>query len=95
MEKKTRFNPFPQLSGRYGAPMGRADTCPQLFPRDLPLCVSHPQGEYDSGGAYWGLGGAEGPVWAVWPRGQGKAWGVRYVRARGKAEAMEKAREEE
>lgn len=92
--KNPRFNPFPQVSGKYGAPMGRRDTAPQPFPADMPLCVSHPQGEYDSGGAYWGLGGSEGPVYAVWPRGRGKTEGVRYVRARGKAEAMKKATED-
>ncbi len=74
-----RFNPFPKLSGRYGAPMGRAsDTLEPVAQHKL--CVSRPQGEYDSGGAYWGCGGSEGPVWAVWVRGKGRD-GVAYVRA--------------
>lgn len=99
MEKAQRFSPFPHLSGRYGAPMGRADTANQPFPADADLCVSKPQGEYDSGGAYWGYSprrseGGEGPVYAVWVRGKGKALGVRYVRAFSEAEAAQKAREE-
>lgn len=98
-----RFNPFPPVSGKYGAPMGRCDTYPGLFPRDLDLCVSHPQSEYDSGGAYWGapqwVCGADnnnnGPVWAVWPRGKGKELGVKYVRAWNRQDAAEKCREKE
>ena len=86
----SRFNPFPKVSCRYGAPMGRASV--QLYARWRPdqLCASHPQGEYDSGGAYWGLGGADGPVYAVWVRGRGHS-GVAYVRARSSAAAKLKA----
>ena len=85
-----RFNPFPKVSGRYGAPMGRhgGTLDPDTPPEDL--CVSHPQGEYDSGGAYWGLGGSEGPVYAVWRRGHGRD-GVVYVRAKSKAGAIRAA----
>lgn len=96
-----RFNPFPKLSGKYGAPMGRHDTAPQPFPSGLPLCVSRPQGEYDSGGAYWGMsqpyqrGTTGGPVYAVWVRGKGKALGVRYVRAWNVDDAKARATEQE
>lgn len=77
----TRFTPFPLVNSRYGAPMGRRGG--QLGPDATfeNVCVSHPQGEYDSGGAYWGLGGKDGPVYAVWQRGKGRE-GVVYVRAR-------------
>jgi len=85
----TRFNPFPKLDCRYGAPMGRRSTRND-FTGAAAFCVSHPQGEYDSGGAYWGYGDKEGPVFAVWERGNGKA-GVAYVRAKSKAYAIEAA----
>ena len=77
---KTRFNPFPKNSSRYGAAMGRDSTRCQ-FPESADLCVSHPQGAYDSGGAYWGIGFKDGPVYAVWERGNSQA-GIAYVRAK-------------
>ena len=88
--KTPRFNPFPKVSGKYGAPLGRfgGQLDPDLDPASL--CVSRPQGEYDSGGAYWGSGGSEGPVYAVWQRGKGRE-GVAYVRARSKAGAIRAA----
>jgi hypothetical protein len=55
----TRFTPWPRVSSRYGAPMGRVSAA--LDP-DLPadrLCVAGPAWEYDAGGAYWGLDGRE------------------------------------
>jgi hypothetical protein len=79
-----RFTPWPDTCGRYGAPMGRASANLALDPEhDSPesLAVAGPAGEYDAGGAYWGLGGGWGPVWAVWRRGKGPE-GVMYVRAR-------------
>ncbi len=99
---QTRFNPFPRVGGMYGAPMGRSSTNPANFEGLTPadMCASHPQGEYDSGGAYWGLspryqhGGDNsetGPVYAVWCRGDGKGRGVAYVRAWSKQQAIEKA----
>ena len=87
---KTRFNPFPPLSGKYGAPMGRATTRRE-FPESADLCVSHPQGEYDSGGAYWGIGYTDGPVFAVWERGNSQA-GIAYVRAKSPDGARQAAR---
>jgi hypothetical protein len=79
-----RFTPWPKLSCQYGAPMGRQSDRLMCDPENCSLselCVAGPAGEYDSGGAYWGLGGSEGPVWAVWVRGAGH-YGVAYVRAR-------------
>ncbi len=87
----TRFNPFPKLCGKYGAPVGRQSTRDD-FTGAKALCVSSPQGEYDSGGAYWGLGFQHGPVYAVWERGRGRD-GVLYVRARSKAGAIRAATE--
>ena len=78
-----RFRPFPPVSCRYGAPMGRYSDL-RLDPEtDAPatLAVAGPAGEYDAGGACWGTGGREGPVWAVWRRGRGHE-GLTYVRAR-------------
>lgn len=85
-----RFRPFPPVSCRYGAPMGRVSA--QLDPDLKPdaLAVAGPAGEYDSGGAYWGNGGNEGPVWAVWERGRGHD-GVAYVRAHSRAGAIQAA----
>jgi hypothetical protein len=82
---KTRFRPFPPVSCRYGAPMGRASDTLRPEPSDK-LAVAGPAGEYDAGGAYWGYGGREGPVWAVWLAGKG-ADGVAYVRARSREHA--------
>ncbi len=86
----SRFNPFPKLDCKYGAPMGRHSAKLWLDGHGGDLCVSRPQGEYDSGGAYWGHGGKEGPVYAVWMRGHGHA-GVVYVRARSTDQAKRQA----
>lgn len=77
----TGFRPFPKCNTQYGAPMGRYDGTidPDLKPDQL--AVAGPAGEYDAGGAYWGCGGPEGPVWAVWHKGHGRD-GVVYVRAK-------------
>lgn len=55
-------NPFPRVSCRYGAPMGRhGDSFDQLtdWPADVPLYAEHCGGDgyYDRGGAYWGHSG--------------------------------------
>lgn len=51
--------PTPDVSCRYGAPMGRAnrtatptDAAPKFYLRRIPING----GGYDRGGAYWGLG---------------------------------------
>lgn len=87
-----RFTPFPKFDCKYGAPMGRHSE--KLDPDTSigELCVSRPQGEYDCGGAYWGDGGKEGPVYAVWRRGHGRD-GVACVRAHSKGDAALKALE--
>lgn len=83
---KPKFTPWPKVSGRYGAPMGRmsAQLNPNTSTREL--AVSGPAGEYDAGGAYWGTSDSEGPVWAVWVKGKGRD-GVAYVRARSRGRA--------
>jgi hypothetical protein len=55
-------NPTPNVSSRYGAPMGRtSDHLDGLIieATDTPFTLRHihiNSGGYDSGGAYWGLG---------------------------------------
>jgi hypothetical protein len=88
------FTPFPKLSARYGAPMGRCDTRNQEFELDADLCARAAY-EYDSGGAYWGLPyKGSGPVWGVWQRGKGQD-GVMYIRAASKGAAFKIAKGEE
>jgi hypothetical protein len=86
----TRFRPFPPVDGRYGAPLGRVNTA-NAFSESAHLCAAGPAGEYDAGGAYWGLSPHEGPVWAVWERGKGRD-GVMYVRAWSRQAAIRKAK---
>lgn len=84
-----RFNPFPKVSGRYGASMGRyAGVIDQ---QAKTLCAMHQGGGdgYDKGGAYWGFPSS---VWAVWSYGKGED-GVVYVRANSRQDAINKARE--
>ena len=88
-----RFTPLPKVNSQYGAPMGRRDSADRGAFSDISpakLCASYPQGEYDSGGAYWGTGGNEGPVYAVWAKGKGHKLGVCYVRAMGPKSAISK-----
>lgn len=63
-----RFNPFPKVNARHGAPMGRHGCHPEAF-MDIPgkLYARHCGGDgyYDRGGAYWG----HSKVCAVWSRG--------------------------
>lgn len=85
----TRFRPFPPVSLRYGAPLGRFS---RSIDPDTPLdrlAVAGPAREYDVGGAYWGLS-KEGPVYAVWVRGKGDD-GICYVRAKGREQAKRNA----
>lgn len=92
-----RFNPFPHVSCKYGAPMGRISDAPGNFVYDVALKLyARRQGTgglgnspgYDQGGAYWGT---PANVWAVWTRG-GEA--VCYVRASSKSAAIRSARGE-
>lgn len=58
------INPTPDVSSRYGAPMGRrsfpylATEAGRLHLQRVPIN----SGGYDRGGAYWGLGA---PLWCV------------------------------
>lgn len=90
----TRFRPFPPVSSRYGAPMGRPSDLLDIQDRitfePSKLAVAGPAGEYDAGGAYWGLSPSEGPVWAVWVKGRPHD-GVAYVRAKSREGAKRAA----
>ena len=88
---RKRFTPWSPVSAAYGAPMGRVSR-PNGFEPTATLAVAGPAGEYDAGGAYWGLGVKDGPVWAVWERGNGRE-GVVYVRAWDREQAKDKATE--
>lgn len=79
----SRFNPFPRVSGRYGAPMGRRGDDPAGFPPGARLYVCHCGGDgfYDRGGAYWG----HARVFAVWTH---KGARCAYVEASSKLEAL-------
>ena len=50
------FNPFSEVSCRYGAPMGRPSDPPAAWDGETPLFGRHCGGDgtYDRGGAYWG-----------------------------------------
>lgn len=74
---------FPNVSGRYGAPMGRA-SAPDLdtTPRTVRLFqVRLDAGGYDDGGAYWGYGG--GAIWCA----RDREGDIQTVRAYSRAEA--------
>lgn len=87
----SRFNPFYSVPCKYGAPMGRRSDWSNASHWDATtkLCAKHQggTGDYDSGGAYWGISREDGPVWAVWERGQGDN-AVVYVRAHSREEAI-------
>lgn len=59
------LNPTPQVSSRYGAPMGRHTGPYYLDGSAGPIYLRRIRlngGGYDQGGAYWGLGM---PLWYV------------------------------
>lgn len=59
------LNPTPNVSSRYGAPMGRHTGPDYLETSAGPLRLMRVRvnsGGYDSGGVYWGLGM---PLWYV------------------------------
>ena len=80
---KKQFDPFPDVGGAYGAPMGRRSNT-SLSGR---LCARRQGGGdgYDRGGAYWGT---PSNVWGVWDADRS----VVYVRASSRADAIEKAK---
>lgn len=85
-----QFDPFPPVSGKYGAPIGRHGGNPANLQGVKRLYARHQQGGdgYDRGGAYWG---APSNVWAVWARVDG-AVEVVYVRAASRDAAIEGVR---
>lgn len=59
-----RPNPVPEVSCKYGAPMGRY-TGPHYLTTEARISLVRIRinsGGYDAGGAYWGLGA---PLWYV------------------------------
>ena len=85
-----QFNPFPEVSSRYGAPMGRRGDNPANLEGVRRLHARHQGGGdgYDKGGAYWGT---PSNVWGVWGWIDGRAC-CTYVRARSRLEALDKVR---
>lgn len=85
-----QFNPFPEVSSRYGSPMGRTGDNPANLQGLRRLHARHQGGGdgYDKGGAYWG---SPSNVWGVWGWVDGWAC-VTYVRAPSRAAAIEKVR---
>jgi hypothetical protein len=82
---KTQFNPFRDVSCRYGAPMGRRSDPDPLHGRLYARRQGGGDG-YDKGGAYWGT---PSNVWGVWDNDKT----VKYVRASSRQDAINKALE--
>ena len=84
-----QFNPLPEVSSRYGAPMGRRGDNPTNLQGARRYHARRQGGGdgYDNGGAYWGT---PSNVWAVWAWVDGDAVCV-YVRAASRADAIQKA----
>lgn len=85
-----QFNPFPNVSARYGAPMGRFGDNPANL-KGLRRLHARRQGGrdgYDKGGAYWGT---PSNVWGVWGWIDGRSC-CAYVRASSRADALDKVR---
>lgn len=85
-----QFNPFPHVSGKYGAPMGRHGGNPANLQDVKRLRARHQGGGdgYDKGGAYWGL---PSNVWGVWAHIDGEPCVV-YVRASSRVDAINKVK---
>lgn len=85
-----QFNPFPDVSCTYGAPMGRRGDNPTNL-QGLKCLHARRQGGgdgYDKGGAYWGT---PSNVWGVWGWVDGQPQCV-YVRASSRNDAIQKVR---
>jgi hypothetical protein len=85
---RKQFNPFPEVSSRYGAPMGRRGDNPSNL-HGLKRLHARRQGGgngYDKGGAYWGF---PSNVWGVWGWIDGQV-SCTYVRANSRAAAIAK-----
>ena len=83
---KKQFNPFPDVSCTYGAPMGRHGDNPANLQDVKRLHCKYQGGQagYDRGGAYWG---APCNVYAVWGRTGGHVVCC-YVRANSRQDAI-------
>lgn len=86
--RKRQFDPFPHVSGKYGAPMGRHGDTPKNF-EGVPkykMCARRQGGGdgYDRGGAYWGT---PSNIWGVWTH-QGDEVTCCYVRANSRDDAI-------
>lgn len=86
-----QFNPFPEVSSRYGAPMGRRGDNPADLKRAKRFHARRQGGGdgYDKGGAYWGT---PSNIWGVWGWVEGQPVCV-YVRAWSGSEAIRAAKE--
>ena len=87
---KNQFNPFPEVSSRYGAPMGRSGDTPSNLQDAKRLHARHQGGGdgYDKGGAYWGL---PSNVYGVWAHIDGETI-CAYVRANSRIAAINKVK---
>jgi len=85
---KRQFNPFSEVSSRFGSPMGRHGDNPANLQGVKRLHARRQGGGdgYDKGGAYWGT---PSNVWGVWAWLEGEAVCV-YVRAASRAAAIDK-----
>ena len=85
-----QYNPFPEVSSRYGSPMGRTGDNPANLQGMRRLHARRQGGSdgYDKGGAYWGT---PSNVWGVWGRIDGEVCCV-YIRAWSRQEAIDKVR---
>jgi hypothetical protein len=88
-----QFNPFPDVSCTYGAPMGRRGDNPANLIGVKRLCARFQGGGqgYDKGGAYWGT---PSNVWGVWAHTGGETVCC-YVRASSRLAAIHMVREGE
>lgn len=82
---------LPDVSSRYGAPMGRPDNLPDNRHAPVALHLERLRmvdGDYDEGGAYWGGPGPAGAMYCAWNED-----GVRvYVRATDLEQAKSKVK---
>lgn len=90
---KKQYNPFPEVSSRYGSPMGRRGDNPANLEGVKRLHARRQGGGdgYDKGGAYWGT---PSNVYGVWAWLDGEAVCV-YVRAASRFAALSMVREGE
>jgi len=89
--RRKQFDPFPEVSGRYGAPMGRrGDHADYASIKRLHARRQGGGDGYDKGGAYWGT---PSNVWGVWGWINGQVV-CTYVRASNRAAAIAAARGE-